>query len=481
MSRTLIVGGGIAGLSAAFYLQEFSKGAANVTLIERSSRWGGKIATVREQGFLIEGGPDSFLTQKRAASDLCCALGLKPSLTGSNGNQRATTYVWSNGKLHPMPEGMMLMTPTMVLPFLRSTLISWPGKLRMGMEALIPAKKSGEDESLAHFVRRRLGREALDKIAAPLMAGIHSADPEKLSILSTFPMFPEMERTSGSLLRGMMRNKRDKAKDSSQKTSTSMFMTLQGGLGQLAEAIVDRLNPGSLCLNCSVKSVLPLGNGYRVVLQDGTLRSAGDVVLATPSYVTADLVEEMDPLLAALCAGFLMSRQPRCRWGFAAARLTILSMDLDSSCRPQSAEESPPVPGRSEKFPHRAPEDCVLLRVFAGGALAEQIAEQDDTSLLRLAREELQATMGIDATPIVAKVFRWPRAHPQYEVGHGNLIAAIEEALQAHPGLHLAGSAYRGAGIPDIIQSAMNVAKEIAGKRNGTQRAGAEFHVPVPA
>ena len=270
MTRTVIVGGGIAGLSAAFYLQEFSKGAASFTLIEGSSRWGGKIATVREQGFLIEGGPDSFLTQKRAASDLCCALGLKPSLTGSNGNQRATTYVWSNGKLHPMPEGMMLMTPTMVLPFLRSTLISWPGKFRMGMEALIPAKKSGEDESLARFVRRRLGREALDKIAAPLMAGIHSADPEKLSILSTFPLFPEMERTYGSLLHGMMRNKRHKAKGSSKTTSTSMFMTLQGGLGQLAEAIVDRLNPESLCLNCSVKSVLPSGNGYRVALQDGT-------------------------------------------------------------------------------------------------------------------------------------------------------------------------------------------------------------------
>lgn len=261
MRRTLIVGGGIAGLSAAFYLQEFSNGAANFTLIEGSSRWGGKIATVREQGFLIEGGPDSFLTQKRAASDLCCALGLKPYLTGSNCNQRSTTYVWSNGKLHRMPEGMMLMTPTMVVPFLRSTLISWPGKLRMGMEALIPAKSSGEDESLAHFVRRRLGHEALDKIAAPLMAGIHSADPEKLSILSTFPLFPEMERTYGSLLHGMMRNKRHKAKGSSKTTSTSMFMTLQGGLGQLAGAIVDRLNPESLRLNCSVKGVLPLGAG----------------------------------------------------------------------------------------------------------------------------------------------------------------------------------------------------------------------------
>jgi len=479
LSQTIIIGGGIAGLSAAYYLQEFSTGRADFTLIEDSAQWGGKIATVHENGFLIEGGPDSFLTQKKAALDLCRALGLESSLSGSKSSEPSTTYVWNNGQLHAIPEGMMLMAPTMILPFLQSKLISWPGKMRMGMEALIPRKTGGEDESLAQFVRRRLGREMLDKIAAPLMAGIHSADAEKLSISSTFPMFPEMERAYGGLLRGMIRKKRQSTKASSQKTATSMFMTLEGGLGQLSEAIVDRLPPRSLRLNCRVKSVSPLGYGYRVALRDGTYLLADDVIFATPSYVTAELVEAMDPALAGLLRSIPYVSTATVSLGFRRGQIHHPLNGFGFIVPATEPRRITACSWSSQKFTHRAPEDCVLLRVFAGGALAERNAGLDDASLLQLAREELRTIMGIEATPVVARVFRWPRAHPQYEVGHGARVTAIETALQAHPRLHLAGAAYRGSGIPDIIQNAMNAAMNIAAKLEQTRNAGAILAVPI--
>ncbi|HUZ05657.1 MAG TPA: protoporphyrinogen oxidase, partial [Acidobacteriaceae bacterium] len=210
MRNIAIIGGGITGLATAFYLQEYTQGLVDITLVESAPRLGGKIISASENGFIIEGGPDSFLTQKSAMLDLCRGLGLENQLIGSNRAER-TTYIWSRGRLHPMPEGMMLMAPTMFLPFLRSRLVSWHGKLRMGMEMFIPKRPSDEDESLASFVRRRLGAEALEKIAAPMMAGIHAADPEQLSLQSTFPMFLEMEKKHGSLARAMIEKKRAQA------------------------------------------------------------------------------------------------------------------------------------------------------------------------------------------------------------------------------------------------------------------------------
>src|ERR1035437_1810678 len=229
MSRTVIIGGGIAGLATAFYLQE--SGTVDATLIEGSGRWGGKITSAHECGFTVEGGPDSFITQKVAGLELCKRLGLEEQLVGSNTGKAAATYIWSGGRLQALPEGMMLMAPTMVLPFLRSRLISWPGKMRMGLEPFIPRARGNEDESLAGFVRRRLGNELLNKIAGPLMGGIHAADPERLSLKSTFPMFIEMERKHRSLVLGMMR--RPKRPTTPGAKRPSMFMTLRGGLQQL--------------------------------------------------------------------------------------------------------------------------------------------------------------------------------------------------------------------------------------------------------
>jgi oxygen-dependent protoporphyrinogen oxidase len=462
MSKTVIIGGGIAGLATAFSLQE--SGAKELVLIERSPRWGGKIASAHQDGFTVEGGPDSFITQKAAALDLCKRLGLEDQLVGSNGGKSATTYIWSDGRLQAMPEGMMLMAPTMVLPFLRSRLISWPGKMRMGMEFFIPRAHGDEDESLAGFVRRRLGNELLNKIAGPLMGGIHAADPERLSLKSTFPMFLEMERKHGSLLRGMMKRPRRPAMHGAKPTS--MFMTLRGGLQQLSDALAEQLSGVDLRAGCGALSVRRFEDRYKIELSDGTSILADDVVFATPSYATADLLQEIDPALAERLRAIRYVSTATVSLGFRRSDVAHPMQGAGFIVPHSEGRRITACSWSSAKFNHRAPQDCILLRVFIGGALSEDLAEQDESALVQLAREELQTIMGIDATPLLAKAYRWPKANPQYDLGHEERIAQIERTLAGLPGLHLVGAAYRGAGIPDCIQSGMKAAQAIAARQS---------------
>ncbi len=461
MCKTAIIGGGIAGLATAFYLQEC--GVHDFTLIESSAKLGGKISSLIEDGFLVEGGPDSFITQKPAALDLCKRLGLGEQLSGSNTGRQAATFVWSGGRLHPMPEGMMLMAPTMVLPFLRSSLISWPGKLRMGMEAFVPKKSSDDDESLAAFVRRRLGNELLNKIAGPLMGGIHAADPEKLSLRSTFPMFLDMERKHGSLIQGMMnRPKRQPAAPGSKPIS--MFVTLQGGLQRLSDTLVEHLPAASILTGRSVLTVHRLGKQYQIVLSDGSSILADNIVFATPSYITADLIQQIDANLASHLRGIRYVSTATVSLGFKRSGIAHPMQGAGFIVPRSEGRRITACSWSSTKFNHRAPSDSVLLRVFIGGALAEQDAEQDEAALIRLAREELRTIMGITAEPTLAKAYRWPKANPQYNLGHDTRVAEIEHLLTNIPGLYLAGAAYRGAGIPDCIQSGILAARAIAAR-----------------
>ena len=465
MSKTVIVGGGIAGLATAFYLQEC--GHTDFTLLECSPHWGGKITSACEDGFLVEGGPDSFITQKAAAMDLCTRLGLADQFVGSSTGKNATTYVWSRGRLHPIPEGMMLMAPTMVLPFLRSRLISWPGKLRMGMEVLVPTQHSNADESLASFVRRRLGREALNKIAGPLMGGIHAADPEKLSLRSTFPMFQEMERKHGSLLRGMM--KRPKHRTAPGAKPSPMFMSLRGGLQQLSDALIARFPRQALRPGCCVLAVSPEAGRYKVCLGDGGCIVADDIVFATPSYVTADLVQQIDPLLASRMREIRYVSTATVSLGFKRSEIAHPLRGAGFIVPRSEGRKITACSWSSEKFAHRAPDDSVLLRVFIGGDLAEHLAEQDETALIAMAREELKTILGITATPVLAKAYRWHKANPQYDLGHALRVTEIERMLIHLPGLHLAGAAYRGSGIPDCIQSGMRAAQSITERIHASQ------------
>ncbi len=480
MRTTVVIGGGISGLAAAYSLQKLQGKDEGYLLLESSDRLGGKIVTYANDGlvdglpdgFLIEGGPDSFLTQKRVVTDLCRELGLGDQIIGSNRTATPSTYILSKGKLHPMPEGMMLMAPTMILPILRSRLISWPGKLRMGLEIFVGRNTTGADESLAGFVRRRLGSETLDKIAGPLMAGIHAGDPESLSLRSTFPMFTEMEKTHRSLILGMMRRKRAQAGAEkgahSKGKPPAMFTTLSGGLQQLPDAIAARLDPQRIGLNCRVQSLSLAGDRYRVVLEGGASVLAGDVVFTTPAYVTAEILQDFDPALAARLRKIRYVSTSTVSLAF---RRDEIACDLNGFGFIVPAAEGRKISAcswSSAKFRHRAPGEYVLMRVFIGGAFTEDLAEQDEATLIDIARQELREIMGITATPVLALAYRWRKANPQYNVGHSALIDEIDQLAAAHPGLHLAGAAFRGSGIPDCIQSGMDAAARIVERRTAS-------------
>jgi oxygen-dependent protoporphyrinogen oxidase len=451
-----IIGGGITGLATAYYLQQQAGGRLHTTLIESSPRLGGKITTTSENGFLIEGGPDSFITQKTAALTLCHQLGLKDHLIGCN-TEHKSTYVFSNSHLHPMPEGMMLMAPTMMLPFLRSRLISWPGKMRMGMEALIPASAEPGDESLASFVTRRLGTEALDKLAAPLIAGIFAADPEKLSLRSTFPIFLDMEQKHGSILRSMLARK----KAATRPPQLPMFVTLRGGLHTLIDALTQTLDPQRVWLNRRILTVTRNQQRYRIELDNGEHLDADEVVFATPADQTASLIEAMAPNLAASLRSIRYVSTATISLGF---KRSEINHDLNGFgfVVPHSERRSiTACSWSSTKFTHRAPDDAVLIRAFVGGDRAQPTAEQDEATLIAMVREELRDIMGITADPICTRVYRWSKANPQYDVGHLDRVAEIERLTSLHPGLHLAGAAYRGAGIPACIESALQTVNDI--------------------
>jgi oxygen-dependent protoporphyrinogen oxidase len=480
MPKTVVIGGGISGLAAAYSLQKLEGPDANYLLLEASDHLGGKIVTYAGEGFLIEGGPDSFLTQKRAALDLCRELGLGDQLIGSNHTATPSTYVLSKGKLHPMPEGMMLMAPTMILPILRSKLISWPGKLRMGLEIFIGRNTTVADESLGSFVRRRMGSETLDKIAGPLMAGIHAGDPEALSVRSTFPMFTDMEKKHRSLVLGMMKHKKAQASAPTTGKRPSMFTTLSGGLQQLPDAIAARLNPQRVKLNCRVQSLAADGDQYKIGLADGTFLVADSVVFTTPAYLTAEIVQQLDPELA--------ERLRRIRYVSTstvslAFRRSEITCDLNGFGFIVPAAEGRSINAcswSSTKFSHRAPAEYVLMRVFIGGAFSEDLAEQNEATLIDIARTELREILGITATPVLARAYRWSKSNPQYNVGHSELIDEIDQLAAAHPGLYLAGAAYRGSGIPDCIQSGVDTAAKIEKLQSTAPSSTSTNALPVP-
>ena len=472
MSKTVIIGGGITGLATAFALQ--GRGCEFV-LLESSEHWGGKIVTVQEQGFTVEGGPDSFITQKAGGLELCRKLGLEDHLSGSNSGEAAKAYIYSSARLQAMPEGMMLMAPTMILPFLRTRLISWPGKLRMGLELFIPRKHGDEDESLAAFVRRRLGNELLNKIAGPLMGGIHAADPERLSLRSTFPMFIEMERKHRSLTLAMVKRKKPAAHSATNSAKRpSMFMTLRGGLQQLSDSLVTHLPSESLHTNCRVVAVRRDANRYQVELSDGTSLLADDVVFATPSYVSAELLRPVDSMLAGQLSAIRYVSTATISLGFKRSEVAHPLIGAGFIVPHSEGRQITACSWSSAKFNHRAPEDSVLLRVFIGGALSESLAEQDEDVLVRIAREELRVILGIDATPVLVKAYRWHKANPQYDLGHETRLLAIEQTLARLPGLHVVGAAYRGAGLPDCIQSGTKVAQAIAVRHANSENSQSE-------
>lgn len=463
--RIAVVGGGITGLAAAHRLVELAASRRMMVepiLVEALDRLGGTISTEYAGGYLIEGGPDSFLTEKPWAVDLCTRLGLAGHLIPTHPRQRRT-FVLQRGRLLPLPDGFQLIAPSRLMPLWRSPVLSWRGKLRATSELILPPRPSQEDESVGEFVARRFGKELLDRVVQPLVSGIYAADPSAVSLLATMPRFAEMERVQGSVIRALRRSAHQRELRGGSGPRWSLFAAPAGGMQELVFAIAQRLPPSSVKLRRRVTSLAHAGGArsWRVNLADGATLLVDGVVLAVPAPRAARLVGGFDPALgdeltairyhssAVVTLGYERASVRHALNGFGfvvprTERRPILACSFSSL-----------------KFPGRAPDGSVLLRVFVGGYWAQDVLAQDDTALAGTTQRQLHDILGLSSPPVLVRVHRHPAAMPQYDVGHADRAEAIRRRVARHPGLAIAGNALSGVGIPDCIHSGEQTVEQV--------------------
>ena len=452
--KLVVIGGGISGLAAAHRATELARErglALDLTLLEARDRLGGTISTEHADGFLVEAGPDSFLSEKPWALALCRRLGVEDRLVRTDDRFRKV-YVWRGGRLHPLPDGFQLLAPTRLAPFVASSLFSWPGKLRMAMDLVLPRGGIGEDESLGGFVRRRLGAEALERVAQPLVAGIYTADPDELSLAATMPRFLELERKERSVILGLMRAMKRAPQPGTSGARWSLFVTFRHGMRQMIDTIAARLPDSTVQLGTRVGGIERAGAGWRVGLDRGAF-DADAVIVAAESHTASRLLRYVDPQIATLLGEITYASSATVSFGYRRADVPH-TLDAFGVVVPRTEGKALlAVTFSSVKYPGRAPDDHVLIRCFLGGALDAAVLEGDDTALIGRARDELRAALGITAAPTLTRLARHPASMPQYRVGHLARIDTIEHRLAALPGLFLAGGAYRGVGIADCVRS----------------------------
>lgn len=467
MKKMIIIGGGIAGLAAAYRIQEehnAGQGGIECTVLEGSGRFGGKIHTIRENGFIIERGPDSFISQKPWAIELCRKIGLEDELMGTKPDH-TKTFVYLNRKMVTLPDGLTLMVPTKFLPFVFSPLFSIPGKIRMAMDLFIPKKIGSQDESLASFVRRRLGEEALERMAQPLMCGIYSSDPETMSIQSTFPMFVQTEKKYRSLILGMLAAKRQRLQSAPQSNSNytpfTFFVTLKNGLSTMIERVIERSPNVTFRANARVVALRQKGEKWEVELENGE-RMTADVVLATlPANATARLFQPVAPRAAELLDTIPFVSTAAVSLAFRKDRLKHPLKGFGFVVPYSEGRKISACTWVTSKFAGRAPDDYVLLRSYVGGALNEHYAELPEDEIYKTVLEELQDIMGFQCEPEFYKVFQYRKGNVQYQVNHGRLIETVYNELKQFPGLFVAGSAYHGVGIPDCVLNGTRTAESV--------------------
>jgi len=455
-----IIGGGIAGLATAYYLEQGARArgmALRCTLFDSAPRVGGKIVTERREGFVLEGGPDSFITQKPWGLELCRDLGLSDQLIPCNEAQQKV-HILRQGRLLALPDGFRLVAPTQLKAFLTSPLFSARAKARILSEPLIRPRRDEEDESIAAFVLRRLGREAAEVIAGPLLAGIYVGDPEKLSLLATFPLFRDMEKKHGSLLRAVRAAQRARRLS---RSHLPMFMSLREGMGSLVDALTATLSSEiRTCVTVQALRRAPGGEpGWTVVTDGGSLQSRA-VVLAVPAFRAAEILSEVSPELSGRLRTIRYVTTATVSLAFRGESLTGAKLPPGFGFVVPKAENRRIIACTiaSTKFAHRAPGRDLLIRAFVGGEGHEAYADLEDGELVQLVRSELAELIGIRAQPLYSALSRWPKGNPQYDTGHLGRVTEMERLAENLPGLHLAGSAYRGIGLPDCIRGAQEVA-----------------------
>lgn len=468
--HVVIIGGGISGLSTAFFVMEDAKAKqlnVQCTVVERDARWGGKILTNHTQEFLIEGGPDSFLTSKPWAMELCRTLGLEGQLIPTNAENNRT-FSLCRGRLRELPQGLLAFRPQRVDTLVSGGLLSWRGLLRMGAERFWPQSSPCDlDESLGSFFRRRFGVEAFDYLIEPLVAGIYAGDADELSLEATFPRFRELEQQYGSVIKGM-RAVQAKAGMASKSpgSPSSLFMTLRNGLGELIQTLIQRLTDqgvqlmtGSGCQGVQVPA--PNTETFQITLENRTLLTADAVVLATPTFQTAQMIRPFQPEAAGVLEEISYTST-------ATISMAYQTEDVARHIRgfgfvvPRK-EQRPLLAGTwtSLKWPYRSQKDVTLIRCYLGGRGRENVLEKNDVQMVDLVRQELQAIVGITSPPNYTEVHRWVQGMPQYVIGHRPRIAKIKDLLLPWPKLHISGAGFYGIGIPDCIREGRRVADSV--------------------
>jgi protoporphyrinogen/coproporphyrinogen III oxidase len=485
--RVAIIGGGIAGLAAAYELEKARGAGATVeyTLFESRERLGGSLASETVNGIVLERGPDSFLSEKPAGAELCRELGLGDQLTPSNDANRKTHIVVKN-RLVSLPDGLMFLIPTKLVPTALTGLFSPATKMKMALELLHPPTPSSQDESVASLVERHFGKEAVDRLADPLLSGIYGGDATQLSARTVLPKLVEMETQYGSLTRGMLAaHKQMRAKMAAMRAVNgnggqgqdghkptgprSIFTTLKGGLQQLVDALEARLNPEWVRTSTAVSALERDGSGWRLRFNQAD-EFYDAVILASPSWASGKLLAAADAALGDELSGIPYSSSITVNLVFDEAQLGPLPDGFGFLV--------PAVEGRAmlactfvhRKFAGRTPTGKAVLRAFLGGAKNEALLDQSDDVLIATVRRELSEILGARVVgphiPAEAtQVSRWRRAMAQYAVGHQERMKRVKERMAGLPGLRLAGNAYDGIGIPDCIRTGRNAAKELVAER----------------
>lgn len=458
--RVAVVGGGIAGLSAAYELTRQSQERnlpLSIDLYESRDRLGGVILTDRQDGYVLDAGPDAILTLKPWALELCRELGLDDEIIPTRDEDRGVA-LFSRGKLRPLPYGTGSSWAKKISAYLSSGVVSWSSKVRMAGDLALPRGEAREDESMADFFGRRLGREAVERIIDPLIAGIYSGDPDRLSIYSTFPRFPQVVAKNRSLLLSMLR-----APQSGRSGSRTLpvFCSLREGLDQLVEAITEQLGDTRILLSTEVTSVEKMDGGYALKTGAGTRDTYDGVLLASPAWVAARLLSDelcdvkgMMDSIRYVSSGTVFFAYRR---GELDGRLRGYGF-LIPNCEGRRINGATWI---SNKFEHRSPEDGFLVRCFVGGDRTAEQLERDDEELVRVCQQELREIAGIKAEPLFSRVYRWKQSNPQYDVGHGRRSQEIDGELAKHPGLFVTGSGFRGIGIPDCVKDGRETARRL--------------------
>jgi oxygen-dependent protoporphyrinogen oxidase len=438
-------------------------------LIEAKDRLGGVIQTENVDGFVIEAGPDSFLTEKPEAAALCRELGIGDSLLGSNDSERRT-YILHRGKLTPLPDGLMLLVPTRIWPMVSTPLLPLHSKVAMASEMMMGPSKNNEDESVADFVRRHFGSAMLDNIADPLLAGVYGGDSALLSARSVLNRFWKMEKKHGSLTRAVLQARRQRKADAKKagkapRTPPPLFTTLKQGLSQLTETLIKNLDSARLHTGQRVEAIDPgaerSGPRFQIRCEGNAAYDADAIVMAMPAHACSRLLPAVDPALAESLAGV----------PYNSAMTVALAYDE------QVARKLPPgfgflVPRKENrrllactfvqgKFAHRAPEGKALLRCFMGGARDQEVLKLSDEEIVTLVRRDLASILKLTAEPLFHRVHRWPASMAQYQVGHDEAVARITAQVEKHPGLAVAGNAYSGIGISDCVRTGRAAAERV--------------------